>query len=148
MTATYPTYPPVQPPRKNHTKLALIVVIGPAMFALSVLVIVRAPWLAHADQPTQPPQPTASSAYQAGYDSVLNLVARQGPRAYQCPSGAYCHSFIRIANYGPYTVSRWCDESAPYPSANQFPGYSSQLRDFEAGCSAAVYYEAALESTS
>jgi hypothetical protein len=54
---------------------------------------------------TQTVQPTTSPAYQAGYDSVINLVARQGPRAYQCPSGAYCHSFIRIAHYGPYTVS-------------------------------------------
>jgi hypothetical protein len=57
MTATFPTYPPVQPPRHNHTKLAVAIVAGLATLALFVLAIVGMHSQgAHA--PTPPPTTT------------------------------------------------------------------------------------------
>jgi hypothetical protein len=147
--------PPAQPPRRRSTVRLWWFLAATFLVAVCITIAfaIRGLSTSATSQPTQTVQPTETQtvqptrwpAYQEGYDSVINLVARQGPESYQCPSGAYCHFFTRIAHYGPYTVSRWCDESAPYPGANQFPGYSSQLRDFEAGCSAAVYDEAANE---
>lgn len=81
MTATFPTYPPIQPPRKNHTKLALAIVIGLAMLALSVLVIVGVSSSTHS--PTSPTSSVDQSSYDMGYQNgstghAWDMVAQQG----------------------------------------------------------------------
>jgi hypothetical protein len=79
MTATYPTYPPVQPPRQNHTKMAVAVVAGLATLALFVLAIVGL-HSQGANPPSIPAQPTTTQADPDATDvtGYMQALARNG----------------------------------------------------------------------
>lgn len=77
MTATYP---PVQPPRKNHNKMAITIVSGLATLALATLAIVGCSAIAHQSTSVVPAQPTTTSqtSYDMGYQNgATGYAARQ-----------------------------------------------------------------------
>jgi hypothetical protein len=90
-------------------------------------------------QPTQT-QPPRSQANQDGYNAVINEATPNWPSEHRWDP----HEWTHRAQFNPDTLNRWCDQF-DYPPGTFSKYTQAQVVDFEAGCSAAVYDEAAKE---